>query len=93
MKSVYDILRTPIITEKGAILQASQNKYIFQVATDANKIEVKKAVEEIYNVKVTKVNLMNIRGKLKRVRSAYGRTAAWKKAIVTLKAGNSIDLT
>lgn len=93
MKSVYDVLRNPLITEKSAILQADQNKYIFKVAKDANKIEVKQAVEKIYDVKVTKVNLMNVRGKLKRVRRDYGKTAAWKKAIITLKAGNSIDLT
>jgi len=93
MKNVYDILRNPIITEKGAILQAEQNKYIFKVAKDANKIEIKHAIEKIYEVKVTKVNLMNVRGKLKRVRRDYGKTAAWKKAIVTLKAGNTIDLT
>jgi large subunit ribosomal protein L23 len=91
MKTVYDVIRNPLITEKGAIMQADQNKYIFQVAKTANKIEIKKAIESIYDVKVTKVNIMNVRGKLKRVRYQYGRTAAWKKAIVTLKQGNTID--
>lgn len=92
MKSMYDIIRNPLITEKGAIMQADNNKYVFKVATDANKKEIKRAVEEIYDVKVTKVNVMNISGKLKRVRAQYGRTACWKKAIVTLKPGNTIDL-
>ena len=93
MKSIYDVLRNPIITEKGAVLQAEQNKYIFKVDKKANKKEVKEAVEKIYNVTVTKVNIMNNMGKLKRVRYEYGRTPAWKKAIVTLKQGDAIDLT
>ncbi len=93
MKYAYDLIRNPKITEKGANLQASQNKYIFQVDPRANKKEIKDAIETIYEVKVTSVNVMNVRGKMKRVRYDYGRTASWKKAIVTLKAGNTIDYT
>lgn len=93
MKSIYDVIRSPIITEKGAIMQAENNKYMFQVAVSANKKEIKEAIEKIYNVKVTGVRTMNVRGKMKRVRAKFGLTSAWKKAIITLKAGDTIDFT
>lgn len=69
-----------------------QNKYLFWVKTSANKLQIKKAVEEIYKVKVTAVNTMKIKGKPKRVRYKLGHTAAWKKAVVTLKQGDTIDM-
>ncbi len=93
MKNVYDIIRSPLITEKGSLLQADQNKYFFRVDCKCNKKEIKEAIEKIYNVKVLKVQTMNVRGKLKRVRYEFGRTARWKKAIVTLKPGDSIEFT
>lgn len=93
MKNVYDTIRNPLITEKGAIQQAEQNKYYFKVDSKSNKKEIKDAIEKIYNVKVLDVNTMNIRGKMKRVRYKVGRTSGWKKAIVTLKSGDVIDLT
>ncbi len=91
MKNSYSILRTLLRTEKGTS-QASKNKYLFSVERGANKIEIRKAVEEIYKVKVQGVNTVNMPGKLKRVRSVQGHTPDWKKAMVTLKTGHKIDL-
>lgn len=80
-------------TEKGTRLTAEQNKYVFKVATDASKAEIKAAVESLFGVHVTKVNTMNRPGKRKRSRTVgYGRTSAWKRAVVTLRAKDSIDL-
>ena len=92
MITSYDIIESLVRTEKGSLLEAG-GKYIFQVAKKANKIEIKKAVEEIYNVKVDSVNVMTVPGKRKRVRRDIGHTTAWKKAVVTLKEGHSINVT
>ena len=84
--TAYDIIKRPIITEKSMAATA-EKKYTFEVAKDANKIEIAKAVEEIFGVKVAKVNTLNVQGKMKRVgRYPQGRTASWKKAMVTLTA-------
>ena len=91
MKDPHDIVKGMIRTEKGANL-LPLNKYLFWVGRDSNKIEIKKAVEEIYKIKVDCVNTVTMRGKLKRVRYAMGKTPDWKKAIVTLKEGNKIDI-
>ena len=88
----YKIIKRPVISEKSTILSERDNKYVFEVSLDANKIQIKKAVEDIFKVGVTKVRTMRVRGKLKRVRLQYGRTPEWKKAIVTLKKGDSIEL-
>ncbi len=81
----YDIIIKPVITEKS--MDAAQNKrYTFIVSKDANKYQIKQAVEEIFKVSVSKVNTMNYSGKVKRMGKNVGRTAAFKKAIVTLKA-------
>ena len=86
MKTAYDIIKRPIITEQS-MESASYKKYTFEVAKDANKIEIAKAVEEIFGVKVAKVNTLNMKGKIKRVgRFPEGRRASWKKAMVTLTA-------
>ena len=86
MKTAYDIIKRPIITEQS-MESASFKKYTFEVAKDANKIEIAKAVEEIFGVKVAKVNTLNMKGKIKRVgRFPEGRRASWKKAMVTLTA-------
>ena len=86
MKTAYDIIKRPIITEKSMAATA-EKKYTCEVAKDANKIEIAKAVEEIFGVKVAKVNTLNVQGKMKRVgRYPQGRTASWKKAMVTLTA-------
>lgn len=92
-----DILRRPIITEKNTRLM-EMNQYTFEVAPDANKIQIKEAVERTFNVKVKKVNTMHVRGKpRRRIRRrgrvpVEGREASWKKAIVTLEPGYTIDL-
>lgn len=79
----HDIIIKPIITE-DSMDKMEDNKYSFKVAVDANKSEIKKAVEAIFDVKVVKVNTMNMKGKKKRVGQHVGRTSDWKKAIVTL---------
>ena len=91
MKDSHVILKTLLRTEKGAV-QATENKYLFNVQKDANKIEIKKAVEDIFKVKVQDVNTQVVNGKLKRVRQQLGKTPDWKKAVVTLKEGHKIDL-
>jgi large subunit ribosomal protein L23 len=84
MKSPYDIIKRPIITEKSMEL-LDENKYTFEVDKNANKPEIKKAIEEIFDgVKVKKVRTMNYEGKKVRTRFGYGKKADWKKAIVTL---------
>jgi len=90
MSSLYQIIKKPIITEKGTILK-EENKYTFEVDLQANKIEIKKAVEKIYGVKVLKVNTLVQYGKPKRVRAVPGRKSDFKKAIVTLKPGEIIS--
>jgi len=88
--SAYDIIIKPVITE-GSMDATQEKKYTFKVAVDANKTEIKKAVEEIFGVDVKKVNVMNVNGKLKRLGRTQGRTASYKKAIVTLTE-NSKDI-
>ena len=84
MKSAYDIVIRPLITEQS-MEQSDLNKYAFEVARDANKIEIKKAVEEIFGVKVQKVTTLNMQGKKKRTgRYPEGSRSAWKKAVVRL---------
>jgi large subunit ribosomal protein L23 len=92
MITCYDIVKTLIRTEKGTFLEP-EGKYLFQVARKSNKIEIKKAIEEIYKVKVQDVNTSIVRGKLKRVRQELGSTSSWKKAVVTLKEGQKIEVT
>jgi large subunit ribosomal protein L23 len=83
MKSVYDVIRKPIITEKS-MAGTALKKYTFEVAKDANKVQIKKAIEEIFNVKVAKVNTANVVGKYKRMGVHIGKRPDWKKAVVTL---------
>jgi len=93
MKTAYDIIDRALLTEKGTRLTEGENKYLFKVDRRANKLEIKRAVETLFKVKVEDVNTMNRKGKKKRERTAsYGTTAAWKKAVVTLKAGETIEL-
>ena len=84
MKYAYDIIKKPIITERS-MMGAQDNKYTFEVAIDAGKVEIKKAVEEIFGVKVAKVNTLNVSGKAKRLGAGrLGKTRSWKKAYVQL---------
>ncbi|MFA5060405.1 MAG: 50S ribosomal protein L23 [Candidatus Omnitrophota bacterium] len=92
MKSSYDIIETLIRTEKGTFLEP-ERKYLFHVSKSATKIDIKRAVEELYKVKVQDVNTVLVTGKEKRVRQQLGRTPDWKKAIVTLKEGQKIETT
>ena len=86
------IIRRPIIlTEKANLLREKNNQVVFEVARDANKVEIKDAVQKLFNVKVMGVNTMVMRGKMKRMGRGYAKTQNWKKAIVTLKEGDSID--
>lgn len=90
---MYDVLQAPLITEKVARDQESQNKYAFRIHPQSNKKQVKEAIEKIYNVHVIKINTSKVRGKWRRVRYQPGLQASWKKAIVTLKKGEKIDIT
>lgn len=91
MKDPRDILKKPVVTEKSTSL-LQDNKYTFVVDPSANKTEIKQAVEKVFKVKVEKVNTMNVKGKIKRVRRIPGRTPDTKKAIVTLKKGDKIEI-
>jgi len=88
----YDIIKSMLRTEKGTIL-LPYNKYFFMVSKKANKMQIKKAIEDIYSVKVKDVNTVNMRGKMRRVRYEQGKRPNWKKAIVTLKEGSTIEVT
>ena len=90
MITSFDIIKSLIRTEKST-LQEPLNKYLFLVSNVSNKIQIKKAVEEIYKVKVRDVNTVIFRGKMKRVRYQLGKVPDFKRAIVTLKAGSKID--
>ena len=93
MKNSSDLINAVLLTEKGTRLSEEENKYLFQVSMTANKIEIKRAVEELFSVRVMAVNTMRRKGKKKRERTAnYGTTAAWKRAVVTLHADDSINL-
>lgn len=83
MRSAYDVIIKPVISERSMDM-APNKKYTFRVATDANKTQIKLAIEEIFGVEVKKVNIMNYDGKVKRMGRTAGKTAAYKKAIVTL---------
>ncbi|SEH55654.1 large subunit ribosomal protein L23 [Ruminococcus flavefaciens] len=87
MKTAQDIILKPVITEKS-MDDLQTGKYTFKVAKDANKSEIKKAVEELFDVKVAKVNTMNCNGRAKRVGRFAGKTPDWKKAIITLTEGS-----
>lgn len=92
MNNYRDIIKAPIITEKSADLAQNKNTITFSVATDANKVQIKQAVEKIFNVKVESVNTVNVKPKKKRVGKYTGKTNKVKKAIVKLREGSSIEL-
>ncbi len=92
MKNPHDVIVRALITEKGTRLRERGNKFVFQVRPQANKIEIKQAVEQIFEVTVEEVRTQSVQGKLKRLGRFAGRRSNWKKAIVTLKDGDSIDL-
>lgn len=92
MRVAHEIIKNMLRTEKGTNM-LMDNKYLFKVDARANKIEIKRAVEDLYKVEVDSVNVMTVRGKKKRVRYREGMTSSWKKAIVTLKPENRIEVT
>ncbi len=92
VKSIYSIIKAPLVTEKTT-RESVNRKYTFWVAKDANKIEIKRAIEKIYKVKVDKVASLMVKGKTKKVRwNQPGKTASWKKAVVKLREGFEIKL-
>ena len=91
MKDPREIIIRPVITEHSYD-QMEKNTYTFEVAKDSNKVEIRQAVEAIFNVKVVRVNTINVKSKPKRMRYQLGRTRTWKKAMVTLQQGDTIEL-
>lgn len=87
----YDIIKRPLVTEKTNIQKEDSNQVTFEVDTRANRIEIKRAVEQIFKVKVAKTRTVNVKGKLKRRGRIVGKRKDWKKAIVTLYPGERID--
>jgi len=92
MRDPRQIIIRPIVSEKSLIAMEENNTYTFEVAKEATKPQIAKAIEEIFKVKVMSVNTMNVAGKPRRVRYALGKTKSWKKALVTLKEGDKIDI-
>ena len=92
MMEMYDIIKRYIVTEKSTTAKDEYNKYIFEVDRRANKIEIGKAVEKLFKVKVVDVHVMNVVGKKKRMGKILGKKRDWKKAIITLASGNSIEI-
>lgn len=87
-----DIIKRPLIlTEKGNSLREAHNQYLFEVARDANKTTIRGAIEKLWKVSVIKVHTLNVRGRMRRMGRGHSKTQNWKKAIVSLKAGDSID--
>lgn len=93
MKSLHNVIRRPILTEKSLGDQQNKNVYTFEVDSSANKIEIRKAIQDAFQVTVVKVTTTNRKGKRRRVRFVEGRRKDWKKAMVTLKKGDLIELT
>ena len=91
MRSVYDVIKRPIISEKSTALAEVGGRYAFEVATQANKSEIKDAVQRLFNVKVRAVRTMVVHGKVKRAGKFEAKKPNWKKAIVTLGEGQKID--
>jgi len=87
----YEIIRGPVITEKGTIQKEANNQLTFEVDRNANRVEIRHAVEKVFNVRVEKVQTMQIKGKVKRLGRTTGKRRGWKKAIVTLAEGQNIE--
>ena len=88
----YQVIKKPLVTEKSTALTASQNQYAFKVDIEANRTEIKKAIEALFKVKVSKVRTLIVRGKTKTFRLSSGKRPNWKKAYVTLSEGHKIEL-
>ena len=92
MKDARSVVKKLLITEKGTVLREKQNQYHFEVAKEANKIDIRRAVETIFSVKVADVRTMVVRGKVKRMGRFFGNRPNWKKAVVTLQPDQKIEL-
>ncbi|HEX9900936.1 MAG TPA: 50S ribosomal protein L23 [Candidatus Methylomirabilis sp.] len=92
MRSPYQVVLRPLLTEKGTRLKEAGNQYLFRVAKTANKIEIKQAIEQLFRVTVLDVRTLRVRGKTKRLGRFQGRRPDWKKAVATLKEGETIEL-
>ena len=88
----YDLIQKPLVTEKSTVLQDIRNQWTFKVAASANKSEIKKAVETLFEVKVEKVRIIAMPGKFRRFMGRPGRSAPWKKAVVSLREGDQIEI-
>lgn len=91
MKMANDIIYQAIISEKGSVLKDKENRYLFKVHPRANKIEIKKAIESAFDVKIINVKTINMKGKAKKLGRFEGKRSSWKKAIVKLKEGDTIE--
>ncbi len=89
--TTHNVLKRPVVTEKSTALREEENQYAFEVALDANKIEIRRAVESNFGVRVLDVRTQVVRGKMKRFRRGFGKKPNWKKAVVTLREGDVID--
>ena len=89
---LYRVIREPVLTEKGTDDQGDRNAYHFRVPMDANKVEIRQAVERLFSVKVLSVNTLNVKGKWKIRGRSIGRTQEWKKAMVVLQEGQTIEV-
>ncbi len=92
MKGPHQVVLRPLLTEKGTRLKEEGNQYIFRVAKTANKVEIREAIEQLFKVTVRDIHTARVRGKVKRLGRFQGRRPDWKKAIATLKEGDSIEL-
>ncbi len=92
MSDARSIIKRALITEKGTVMREMRNQYVFEVARDANKIEIKRAIEQVFSVKVDQVRTQQLRGKVRRNGRFVGKRSDWKKAIVTLGPGQTITL-
>ncbi len=92
MKPIYEIIKSPLLTEKGTALQDEHNIYCFEVGMTANKVEIKAAIEELFDVEVASVRTLIVRGKAKRFGRQVGRRSNWKKAYVKVKGDKALDL-
>ncbi len=89
---LMDVLRAPVVSEKTALAADKANQYVFRVATDATKLEIKKAVEKMFDVKVEQVRVLNVKGKTKRFGARLGKRPDWRKAYVRLAEGQEIEM-
>jgi len=90
--ALYSIIKRPVITEKSNALREEGNQFVFEVDLDANKVQIRQAIEKVFGVRVASVRTQIVRGKMKRLRRSFGKRPNWKKAVVTLREGDTIEL-